>query len=558
MPAPEVLASALRFAYGDLLVKLSPDGTLDVLISKAVVAKSCPTLAFCLRTIADPQYISWLDSSVPAQLPDSPHSIDLSTLALRFVDGTLLLEGTEFDGVPEHVLCRSFDHSCLSIPGWPQHTFSSEQYGNTSNVLVACQYLVLFKILHKQDFSLDDLEPWYDSVDKDNIERYLDQVSELCARAEYLGCLPLIAKVLTSKLSSCPFFWETMGSNPFNRMLLGEKLRSKEIYFDAFRHFTASSHGKKEKLAGLSDFLGMSLASFSSLNQSMRVQQAIVIEDLLKKLRQMALPKSNTRPSDRQSTHTIFLNKGKPDIESFSNSQKNAAKAEFLARAHWAEYYTQQEMDYYIATDYGDGRGRLRKALAEIEESTADGSGHLVFGATAVTGLATTFNLKEDSINQLTHFLGQIVRVADAKIKRAFKTKEVISAQGVSVIWRRARFDVNEDYWTYLPYDENDVPWETDPVWEEATLQRGTFDSTPATTAQLQTLGIVTASETNPEELKVDWGAAMPPASAIPPPVADDTEDANGPEEKERPAIREIADVQPGQDMQNIKPFSEW
>ncbi|KAK4500819.1 hypothetical protein PRZ48_009011 [Zasmidium cellare] len=539
MPSPALLASTLRFANGDLLVKLSSDGTLDVLVSTTVITQTCRNLAFVMQLITTPEYTTLLSTSTKDSLPDSNQHVELNTLALKFVDGTLLLEGREFQGAPVDKDCLSFDHSAFAIPDWPEHAFSSTQTGNDANILAACQYLILFKFLHGQDFTLDEFEPWYDTVDEHNINRYLDHISELCARAEYLGCLPQTAKAIASELCSLELFWKTMHQNAFNRMLLGEKLRSKEIYFDAIRHLIASSHGNEQELTPLFDYFNLDPASLRSLFQSMLAKQAQVIKDLLDDLRQLALFKSTStiRGGSRQTSHTTYTNKIRANNGIMS---KTALNVEFIARAHWAQYLAQQETGQHVYDEgFGIKRaidaGPLCKTFASIEEWANHEHPHLLFGEDTVSILVDAFNLQSDSKDQLVYWLDMIVEEAHDIIQNAFAMKEVIDDDGVKMTWRRAKFDVNEEYWTYLPWDEEDVPWEDEAEWNAAASRSVDFNQTQADHAQLQALGIVPVSEIDTDEIKVDWSTATPALSL------------------HETAVEEVND-----DLADLKPFSEW
>lgn len=56
--------------------------------------------------------------------------------------------------------------------------------------------------------------------------------------------------------------------------------------------------------------------------------------------------------------------------------------------------------------------------------------------------------------------------------------------------YRRAHVDRSEQYWTYLPMDESDVPWKEEAEWSKAPTFATNLDMTPATNAQLLATGI--------------------------------------------------------------------
>ena len=67
-------------------------------------------------------------------------------------------------------------------------------------------------------------------------------VVNVCAVAEYWGCLELIQPRILSVLKASPAYWKYVGELPHEHLRLAEKLEDAEIYRDALRHMIAYAH----------------------------------------------------------------------------------------------------------------------------------------------------------------------------------------------------------------------------------------------------------------------------------------------------------------------------
>lgn len=277
MSRAESIAKTPRFADGDLHIKLSADTKLEILVSREAVMKACPQLEPALRVATLNERASW-DKSVKVDMPSEKEPRQVFSLAQKYSDNTMLLEGQDFQGVPDGAECVTFDHSDLVVEK-PQHAWVVEQGSLSHERAAASQYQVLIKIILGLDFHLRDLEPWNEHS---HMDRYLDLIEELLARAQWHGCFPLIANAVAQKLIRYDSLWEAVAKDPRRLLVLAIKLRSAEIYFDALRHLMASMFDRKvsSSSAFLTKHTLKMVPMLISMARSMLVEQADNINEL--------------------------------------------------------------------------------------------------------------------------------------------------------------------------------------------------------------------------------------------------------------------------------------
>ncbi|KAF2167480.1 hypothetical protein M409DRAFT_22288 [Zasmidium cellare ATCC 36951] len=207
MAAMNTLVTSLRFADGDLVIKLSANTSLDILIHKDVVAKHCKTLAPALGKC------DIFDKSIDINMPGKITPMKLYSLGLKFVDRTLVLEGQSFQGLLDELYedADVFDHSVLATADWPDPCGGVSQTGYNAQRNAAHQYLLIFKILYGKKLSgkdFEDITTW-------------------------------VAAAVVRYLHSCESLWAFVAEEPRQTMLLAIKLRDKEIYFHSVRHMIA-------------------------------------------------------------------------------------------------------------------------------------------------------------------------------------------------------------------------------------------------------------------------------------------------------------------------------
>ena len=111
-------------------------------------------------------------------------------------------------------------------------------------------------------------------------------VIDICAYAEYYGCLDRIAPHILDLLFAHPLFWKAVADKPERYFALGKKLRCPIIYFDAMRHWIGSLSAGNYRWAALGEALGMSGKESEDLYLPLLYEQAMTIfklkDDLLR------------------------------------------------------------------------------------------------------------------------------------------------------------------------------------------------------------------------------------------------------------------------------------
>ncbi|KAK4500817.1 hypothetical protein PRZ48_009009 [Zasmidium cellare] len=513
MDPVEKFASRLRLATGNLHVKLSEDSRHDILVDKDIVKDACPALEPRLRSPGDPGYNAIFDSSTKMIFPGNEAPTDIHSIALRFVDDTFVLEGNTFEGIPEEI--RSyypFDQSVLAIPGWPEEIGGPtlDKYDATHSI-IARQYIVLFGILHGRRFSVQDLDP-HDNLPKDfhDMHWYMNSVFEMCARAEYLGCLHRIAKPVLDALFEIPIFWQAAAIDPPRYLLLAQKLHHKELYFDSLRHMQArpDEHGNRPLLLECLEVDDSVLTEW--IAQDLDHQQR-VMENLRQDLRRLELFQTWARDYDgknRDDKYTTYLHKAayerfpkkvRQDEKKKAAAQDQADRAaaiEMVARSQWGQYLAQMEVgDRIFLNGYRRSKtaGPLCNAIRDIEKWATSDKPSKLFGKGAAQRLGKLMHFDESRIVDLQRELDAIVMEANRIIKEAFVEKTSYRRNGRQsdeVVWRRSRCDTMQPHWTYLPCNESKTPWDDGEEWEIDVADMGKLDLTPATDDQLLALGI--------------------------------------------------------------------
>jgi hypothetical protein len=85
--------SPLRLAGGTLRIKLTANNADDLILDRNVVAANCPALAPLLRAPNESGYCAAWDKSRPVKVPGQEDEARVFTLALKKINGTMLLEG---------------------------------------------------------------------------------------------------------------------------------------------------------------------------------------------------------------------------------------------------------------------------------------------------------------------------------------------------------------------------------------------------------------------------------------------------------------------------------
>ncbi|KAF2167478.1 hypothetical protein M409DRAFT_22286 [Zasmidium cellare ATCC 36951] len=449
----QVLASRLRLANGNLHIKLSRDSRHDILVDKDIVKDACRALEPRLRSRDDPRYIAKFDSSSKVLLPGNDQPTNVFTIALKFIDSTFVLEGSTFEDIPRDIDSYwSFDQSVLAID-WPEPNCRlSPVKHDPGDATIARQYIALFNILHGRPLIIRDLPPYDLPLKKtEHLDWHVEFVVEMCARAEYLDCLPRITKPILDALFSEPLFGQTVAEDPARYLILAEKLHSKELYFDCLRQMLARPNDEAHRpfLLELFDMTDFDFTDFTT--QNLKYQQQ-AIQTLRRNLRQLELFQTWSRDWDgvnRDDKYTTYLSKAKydrlpknvrksPEKKVAAQATANSAAAiEMVARSQWGQYMAQMEVgDRIFINRYRRAlpAGPLCYAIRDIEKHAASKNPSLLFGKAAARRLAKIMHFDESSNVELGEVLNAIVLKANDIIKEALSPDVMSDSNGETLV----------------------------------------------------------------------------------------------------------------------------
>lgn len=152
---------------------------------------------------------------------------------------------------------RPFEISSLAAPGWAQLPCEDEQYfgrkqtcvesaADAIRILVALLYgasltfaTVAFEKCRR--FSSTSLPPH--AVDGG----YYD-IMTVGAYAEYFGCIDIIGPMLIKMILDIPSLWAAIMQSPVKWFRLALKLRSADLFYDAYRHMIARTYWHETRL----------------------------------------------------------------------------------------------------------------------------------------------------------------------------------------------------------------------------------------------------------------------------------------------------------------------
>jgi hypothetical protein len=156
----------------------------------------------------------------------------------------------------------------------------------------------------------------------------------VCAIAEYMGCLALIGPRVIAILQSCPRYWEAVADEPTQHMMLAVKLENADIYYDALRHMSVQAWLK----ADWSDIEEIGMYTQAQLHEYFEPQMWVPTEKLLElreELQKLQLKQVSTRyyGGGWHETHTRVL-----DVKPFSEP----APVDFVGKSMFSEWLTYQ------------------------------------------------------------------------------------------------------------------------------------------------------------------------------------------------------------------------
>ncbi|SMR58108.1 unnamed protein product [Zymoseptoria tritici ST99CH_3D1] len=475
----------LRIAGGTLRIALSPNHEDDLILDRELVMTRCFAFAPLLRAPHEPGYCAAWDKSILVKVPSEDEPVRVYTLALRVIDGTMLLEGSDYHQGDDLHEFKNFHNSVYTTSNWPCAGFSQNAFEGVEEA--AIQHCIMFDILHGIKIAPERLHIPYgqDAHDAVGWSGAFGRICEMCARAEFYGCLPFVASAMKEIISQAPSLWEAIAYNPRDWHQLAIKLRWEDVYFDSLRHIVAHTRLPVDGITGdpSDDFyvLGLTPTEFQDFASELQAKQAIVLLTLQRSLHHLQLCGSYSEYNkERFPTWITFLNLFKNAWPGRSAHVKTMEKCEFLACAIFGQWLAEQESGDHVwisTRRKADRSGPLQNGLMKLEEATNSTYPPSLFGRNVPRTISSIFLLDRrfEPGRKIDAVLTEIVREADKMVKFAFETYEEEQG-GKTLTWRRSRFDgmargdygVKVEAFTFLPLDEKNVPWAEEKDWATA------------------------------------------------------------------------------------------
>lgn len=290
----------------------------------------------------------------------------------------------------------------------------------------------------------------------------------ICALAEYYGCLSFVTSPIIQLLKAHPDLWRSVSRRPLFWLRFAVKLEWKELYLDATRHILAASGGHRdmEEFPGLADHLGMSVKDLKAHVDYLRIGQSETINDLDKSLRRLQLVESHVRHYGvRRPAYLSFVNQLDHEPANRPVHVRSRQTSRFLAGVMFGQWLAAIQVGERIIEGTKRaplGPQDLNIIVSRLERAAAFHNPAGLSGAQAPKQVLDMFGYGDDAklVNEVRQCLCDVVREANICIKEAFEAKED-DMNDTMVTYGRANFDVGEGgYFTYLPLDESTFPWE--------------------------------------------------------------------------------------------------
>lgn len=493
--------SVLRIAGGTLRVRLSANHNQDLILDRELVATHCPTLAPRLRQPGESRYASAWDNSKLMNIDGTKDAVRVTTLALNPADGTFLLDGhvncmpfpevfhltdllQDFVAPPENSFYTFFMESDLASPVWTTIIDSVYQDPSQANENSIHTHTVLFRLLHgyAEGLFLDASEN-YPFLRSREFARLLD----VCALADFYGCLEVISDAVVDTLTKANMFWRLVNREPIAILRLAVKLEAKELYQDAWRHLMGrlikdsapktwtQEICRAEHLLATQKHFGLTRDELLAQLQELKAEQDPKITDLSASLRTLQLNPSFARQDGRDyPVRTSFFNLLRLPFSSRKQRTLKGHTARFLAGSIYSQWLTQQELGDQISGSSqprSSPAGPFDVAVSKLEHFATTRSPSDVFGHGAVQAILSTLGLEHATKDVTTELNHMVVNAAEL-IKQAFMTREGVHADE-TFTYRRAHWHGDHHgYFTYLPMNETAFPWgnadDLEQSWEDA------------------------------------------------------------------------------------------
>ena len=404
----------------------------------------------------------------------------MHTLALKYVDKTFVLGGKELVLPCQGQVVDPFHLSVLSSGNWPPHgsAYAREWKWNPQGELIVA-HRTIFLVAYDYPLSLKgmcsmDCEPWDPSI----LDSAIDRLCLVCSYAEYYGCLPMVASWALKALFAQRSIWENVASQPAKYFVLAQNLRSKDLYFDALRHMVPQS--KSHRFEELAEHIGMAVNDVRALFEPELQKVDIRARQLEGALQKLTLSEKN---SGFHVVRTTFLHMLKSRWDGRVVEARADERAALLARIMYGQWLNQQIYGSMVSADRQKERdtavGTLAWAVQKLEDAATWETPSDFFCTSAAKQYSSVFGTKRVPEERIKFHLVYLLRCAVAAIHQTFPVREE-PINDVTLTYRRTMYVRRQDCFTYIPLDENDLPWKDEIEWDElAGIPE--VDVTPAT-----------------------------------------------------------------------------
>lgn len=234
---------ALQYAHGDVLIKLGRSQHDWLLVDSSSLSAASSKLRAVLSS-------RWADTIGIDKIthPRTGESMEVKTLALKFVEGVYFLEGREV--VEDRGLEAEVFQDSQWCERWPQ--MGVDLLGGRSVLdLTKRAFRVLVATMHSVDLTGEQVAGLPSTADSRAEEfgasRWLNeilfpQIVTVCAIAEYLDCLATVGPAMMAVLHSAPRYWQAVAYAPIQHLMLAMKLKDREVFYDAYQHAAAQAY----------------------------------------------------------------------------------------------------------------------------------------------------------------------------------------------------------------------------------------------------------------------------------------------------------------------------
>lgn len=346
----------LHFETGDLLIKLTWNDTL--IIHSEVFAAFSPIFR---ASISGDRATNFPTDII--RHPVTGNDVALRTLALKRVEGTLVLEGrvrlphdckpriktnkTQYPSAYVRDSLDAFSDSSLATQGWPKTLKSGVP------ATVAHAYQIFFALMYDAELSHEQIadRPYrgqpgaFFPTQEEPVDRqFVDKCVAVCAIAEHWGCLNAIKPHVLAAMQYSPFLWQGVSSDPGYHCLLARKLQLVNLYYDSVRHLACHAVDPNSPISwldaaellasGEDDVQAFYLPQFDRIQETLR--------GLERELHKLCLHRTYYVEEDRPAYAMHNFMHALEFRYNRSENKQAEDRAEYLARSHFQQIFAQE------------------------------------------------------------------------------------------------------------------------------------------------------------------------------------------------------------------------